>query len=559
MEEHVLLFDSLHHIILVGVMVTLAFKSELSFYEQWIQDDRLINNESRCEPRSQGNLEMNILAKLLWLLLYHEILKVQVHDRHLRERAMSPKELVDRGLHARDKLLGVVPLITLFYWGEVEISKEFSKLSLRIIKANQENPKIHPTRIEDKNMAPHGLKSIRKRKMKIRRYKKEFLSAPSSSSSRRSFYPNVGKEFLSGSPLVLRVPFSNHLPNKYVRAKEVENRGKYSKYKERKELERLENAGIRKRNSGYYMFDNCNNCLSPADDYFVRTPEHEVVCRNCGAVQCDEKCIENSIQAAQKLSTGYKKRVYLCERLRQSGNLEPRIVREDILLIGQVYSELESSYCKVIDTIEEGEERNKALRKLGLEGWFIEHPGDITKDFVKTLLSAVDLLSPAVRNHSYSFKKKYTERWLQIKIFFCGESYFKNYVSKLPDYELLTKIFFLSNEIADVYENKRAEAKIFTEKKSIPSLDLMMLLVLYNISPDDLDEFGWYYQVKAPESDSSRRDFETLVKILEYLNSQYKKQGSSRNSRIKTAKDYLGEGEWTVPESIHRLLQQCHQ
>lgn len=351
----------------------------------------------------------------------------------------------------------------------------------------------------------------------------------------------------------LRIPFINTLPHRKIKKKDYENRGKFSKFKSQKQRERDIASGLRVSNAGYYCTDFCFNCGAYSDEAFVSTPEYDIVCTKCAAVQPSETCFENAIDSAPKPSSAYKERTYLSERLRQFGNHEPRIPREDIRLIGQVYSELDKRYSKVLSKEEDPERQTEELKRLGLQGWFIDDPSYIGKSFVKTILTLIDkTIDPKLRGITKSFKKKYLERWLQIKIFLCGQAYYIRNVCNLPSEELLASMLLLSCQITSVFKNKKEEANIGTEKKSVPNVDLMFLLILYNIDIYHLREFGWYFLSQAVkegvESENAntaiKKDYHYLSKIFKYLNSEYK----HRNPASDKFASCLDKGYWHLPE-----------
>lgn len=358
----------------------------------------------------------------------------------------------------------------------------------------------------------------------------------------------------------LRIPFINTLPHRKIKKRDYENRGKFSKFKSQNEREKDINSGLRLSNAGYYSTDFCFNCGAYSDEAFVSTPQYDVVCTKCAAVQPSETFFENAIDSAPKPSSAYKERTYLSERLRQFGNHEPRIPREDIRLIGQIYSELDTRYSKVVNKEEDPERQAKELKRLGLHGWFIDHPGNIGKGFIQTLLTLIDkTINPKLRGITKSFKKKYLERWLQIKIFLCGETYYKNSICSLPTEDLLTSMLLLSCQTTSVFKNKKEEAGIGSEKRSVPNVDLMFLLILYNIDVYYLRQFGWYFLSQAVKdgvessnpNSAIKRDYHYLSKIFKYLNSEYK----HRNPVSDKFVNCLEKGSWHLPEEKGGLVE----
>lgn len=365
---------------------------------------------------------------------------------------------------------------------------------------------------------------------------------------------------------ILRIPRANYREHKYVSKKDSENRGKYSRKKAEIIRKEDENSGLRVKNTNGYCVDNCHNCNRSSQDYMVWSPDSELVCTGCGAVQF-EKYYEGAVESPQKLSSSYETRTYICERIRAFGNVEPRIPRQDARFIGRVYSELESFFCKVLD-----EEKNKTgprvtpsdIETTGLKVWFIEHPADINKNFVKMLLKCCDRIremNPTVRRlegidreDHVKFKTKYTERWLQIKIFLCGPSYYQRCVCDIPGEELLKNLYSLSMQIVTVYENFKEEANLIVEKKSIIKTDLIFLVSLYNLNPDYLETYSWYFYndtlAKNPLGWAS--DYVNLQKILYFLNHPYPKIiGPQKAEELKAL---LYFDSWEIPPSLFTAL-----
>ncbi len=370
--------------------------------------------------------------------------------------------------------------------------------------------------------------------------------------------------------LFLRIPKINTLHNKFIKKKLEERRGKYSKTKAEQTREKDVREGRRLSNSCDYMRDCCYKCDSPSDQYFTITSDYDTVCKFCAVVQ-PEKYFEEQMDYIQKISSSYQKRTYISERLRLFGNVEPRICREDLKLIGQVYSEIDEIYCKVYNEEEDKERRTQRLRDLGIDLWFPGHVAEFEKNSIKVILQCVDYIrekNPTLRYYDgvekedgRSFVHKYTERWLQIKIFLCGVIYYEQSVCSIPDTNLLNDMYKLCTIFLDIYENHRIEARVYSDKRSIVSTDLLFLVILYNIDPSLVETYGWYFlndslrSLLSPTSENAvqsaiQKDYFVIEKIIEYLNSQEAKYKNTRE-----IKNILFRDSWYTPPKLLDLIE----
>lgn len=331
--------------------------------------------------------------------------------------------------------------------------------------------------------------------------------------------------------------------------KEEDRRGKHSKKKAQEEVQKLQQNGIRTRNSGYYSVDSCSNCAADADTYFIRTKEYDVVCRKCGAVQEDEICYENEVTTLSQTPTTNKKITYISERLRLFGNREPRIASQDISIIGQTFSQLHTLYSKdkfrgsqqfkgENESIpnKEGESVThfpySIFHHLDVDAVFGSGAGHLNKRSIRELLQLIDSLDPErVKRQTKNFEKKYTERWLQIKIYLMfGEEEYERWVCPLPSKELLDTMVYKASLVVDLYEKHKENLRVGSEKKkkNMLSLDLLFLLLLN--SEGQLEQFGWYfvshvlhrtYLISATKTNPSMEtDYESYQFLFKYLNSK---------------------------------------
>ena len=342
----------------------------------------------------------------------------------------------------------------------------------------------------------------------------------------------------------IRIPKKNLLPNKRVSLKEEDRRGKHSKKKAQEEILRLQQNGTRTRNANHFSVDVCSNCGSDADIYFIRTKEYDVVCKKCGAVQEGEISYENEVTTLSQTPTTNKKITYISERLRLFGNREPRIASTDIAIIGQTFSQLHTLYCKdkfranntLVNTVSNQEREEISVfpyslfEHLNVDAVFGTSAGNLNKRSVRELLQLIDQLDQEkVPRTTKNFEKKYTERWLQIKIYLMfGEVEYEKSVCPLPKTELLDALVYKASLVVDLYEKHKENIKVEKKKKNMLSLDLLFLLLLN--TEGQLEQFGWYfishvlhktYVLSATKTNPSmENDYESYQFLFKYLNSK---------------------------------------
>jgi len=394
------------------------------------------------------------------------------------------------------------------------------------------------------------------------------------------------------------------LSNKiYVEKKQkprVENRGLNSSKKKRKSKDSEQN-GISDNIINY----SCTKCNTSK---LVRTREYAAVCENCGLVQSGDILHEGEIKITKQshISSDYKKEAYAAERLKQAGNVEPRINALDLQTIRKVfdkYSNIDTTYeiffrassfrrtketsqfileNKCINTRdgehrggEEGEEEKEdkilfdyiksidfkfidveQIKKL--KEWLPVDPvGDlwISKTFVKGLLTLIDLEIELGYIDLYSkpqFKKKYTERWLQVKRFLCNpEDYIDGHVLSTKELTHIHELFIvLISVLPDIIDKGK--------KISVPSIDVIILFILYTYNREALENHGWYYVRKSmyyrnPKS-SAYDDFQTCVQLAKILNKNIIEFPGICSNFIHL----IGES-FLIPESLEELLTLCEK
>jgi len=417
-----------------------------------------------------------------------------------------------------------------------------------------------------------------------------------------------GYEITKKSPSLhlpsLRTPIRNCIPSYFVPKKLSDKRGK-----KKSNNTDHQNTILHGTNNNII----CDCCHNDDPGRFIRDCQKCLVCQDCGVVKVSEVAFENELQEMQKKNKqGYKRRSYLGERLRQFSDSEPRIPEPDLEIIRYAYARLREAFNQDHPLFKKSaSKREKHIERLVRT--FTDREEDITKQHIKTLLDFIDhSMDPNVgitkQEKLPSFKKKYLERWAQIKKYFCGDRYYFTDLVTKPNERILDLIFKLSTLVTLIYDNKEQrdyilatsrysyikeeedeefleeikkrlkieeeeeEGTPFTssseeeieccgltlgggggkktittpptdyrylddpippkkgEKRNMPSIDLLFLMILFADGEDTLEVHGWYFVKKIMHQYTfSLPDFEDKT-VSEVLLERKKKRETKYNA-----------------------------
>lgn len=381
----------------------------------------------------------------------------------------------------------------------------------------------------------------------------------------------------------LRTPIRNCIPNHFVPKKIIDRRGK------KKSKQSVNNNTNSDNGSDYDLI--CTSCGNNDYSRFIQDKQNCPVCENCGTVKTSEVTYFKELSQVQTEDKQcYQRRSYLSERLRQFANAEPRISEPDLEVIRYTYARL----CEAFNEGHPLFKRSTRTRKKYIKG-IVEHftprEEDITKQHIKSLLDFIDgSMDKVVSVHPYgtekrpSFKKKYLERWAQIKRYFCGDTYYYKFIVSKPQQETIDLMFKVATLVTVVYEtpeqyNFVLETDVYSKsakeeedpeflaatlhlpdkpvefdccgvsysfiktrpvplmlddppplhenkkKKNIPSLDLLFLMILYGDCDDSLEVHGWYFVKKIMhEYTYELPEYDPSIPIKDILESRKKKR-----------------------------------
>lgn len=200
----------------------------------------------------------------------------------------------------------------------------------------------------------------------------------------------------------------------------------------------------------------CASCEQELDYAITTDDGNALVCKYCGVV--DAMPIFDTDYVPVPCIPGsplYRHRYYFGERILQARNREPRLSDDELDSLSLVYNIYKSS---------------KSV--FWYEGVFTKrHMSMICRHLVK--------------RYPKSFWTRRIERWFQYRTYICGQTGLQ-----LQDdvAQMLRFLFDAYSRYFQIYVDN------FKGKKTnITQLDMVILVLLYSISPDYLPIYGWYF------------------------------------------------------------------
>lgn len=295
------------------------------------------------------------------------------------------------------------------------------------------------------------------------------------------------------------------------RPKKDDRRGKHTKESRRQKLDEAKR-----------FFDSivasitCDNCAGNA---FVPTDEGDAtVCTCCGLVS-NTRLIDGASDMLCEFrgSLPYKSRNYFAERLQQARNREPRFTTSEANKINYVWSVLHD------------QDRNT---------W-----GNAAKTFSKQkfrqICRILDEVEPGKR-----WKQK-LEKWWQARAVIYGED--RSWETLDEYHTFMLKVLF--DPFACFFQLYFKYTPENTKKRNIPKIDLVILVLLYNISEEALSRYGWYFLSKniVWPTTSTLEHYDTMCQIFDRCNEEFtncaKKPGVRAQSYV-----WLHKNHFVVPD-----------
>lgn len=259
-----------------------------------------------------------------------------------------------------------------------------------------------------------------------------------------------------------------------LKTKKEDRRGRHTK------AERLERIRKAKKSIISPTCRGCGNIL----DVMCKTEEGDaVVCTSCGLVD-NNTCfdIESPVYDYVPRSPFYKHKNYFAERLLQARNSEPRLSNKELDILSIVY-----------DT----------YRDICPDIWREEN---FTKKHCATICRLIKKLYP-----NSPFNRR-IERWYQYRVYMCGPS-----PGEISFYTS-NKLRFLFDAYAEFFLIYLDEKKL--PRKNITQLDMVILVLLYNLDYNLVNNHGWYFLNHniINMTPSVYRDRERIKEICDMIN-----------------------------------------
>lgn len=317
----------------------------------------------------------------------------------------------------------------------------------------------------------------------------------------------------TGKPRYRYIPYPEKRYKKTTKKKKAfDLRGKHTK-----ESRRLKQQEIARFFNSFSSVPKCDNC-SGSD--FVPTVDSDAsVCTTCGLVDYKSRVIDGCTNIALDFPRGsapYLHRNYLAERLLQACGKEPKFTTSEKNKINIVWSLLHDQ-----DRVR----------------W-----GNSSRTFSKYRFKQICRVLSKLEPSGNRWKQK-LERWWQAREVIYGKDLTWN---TLDDYHIyMIKILF--DPIASCFDQHfRSKDR---RMHNIPKLNIIILILLYNISEDSLVKYGWYFLAKnlVSPTEAILTDFERIKSIIEKVNLDFKDHIVKRDTR-KESYQWLQKHKYVVPE-----------
>ncbi len=257
----------------------------------------------------------------------------------------------------------------------------------------------------------------------------------------------------------------------------------------------------------------CSNCTGTN---FVPTDDNDaLVCTTCGMVS-NNLLIEGAcdITEPRPCSAAYRQRNYFAECILHASACDPRFTSAEQSKISMVWS---------------------ALHDKDPLTWSLK-ADSFSKFRFQQICRILDRIEPNKR-----WKQK-LERWLQAKTVIYGD---KEDFSLPDEYTCMTlKILF--DPIAKFFETRFKKNE--PGKHNIPKMDLIFLVLLYNIGPEAVKQHGWYFLSKNIiwPSNAIEKDYARIRHITRAVNTEFLKK--NRQSHVRSESyAWLNKHKYTVP------------
>lgn len=300
---------------------------------------------------------------------------------------------------------------------------------------------------------------------------------------------------------------------KYYKKKGKDRRGRHTKVDRLAKLRSLRDA---RRNP------TCRSCSEDLD-VNIKTEEGDaLVCTNCGLVD-NNTCFDFEPPLGINIisSPFYMHRNYFAEKILQARNREPRLTDREKDIMSIVY-DIYKRNCPLLWS-----EANFTKK----------HCGQICR-----LITRIYPKTPFCRR---------IERWYQYRVYICGDT--NNELS----YKVADKLRTLFDAYAhffllDIQENNKP-------KSNITQLDLVILVLLYNIKMKYVNKHGWYFLNHniVNNTPSIIRDRDRILEICTMINDRILRPDAKYSNIRSQCYRWFRKGNKLKVPHVSMLLSMC--
>lgn len=300
------------------------------------------------------------------------------------------------------------------------------------------------------------------------------------------------------------------MPKTRRKPKKEDRRGKHTK--ESREKKRIEDQRF------FDSISSLQRCVECNGVDFVPTDDGDTnVCIGCGLV-CFNRIIEGTTDVLLDIrgSAPYRPRNYFAERLRQARGTDPRFTTSQENKINVVWSMLH--------------DRNR-IAWSGRAKSFSKHR-------FRQICGVLDKMEPGNR-----WKQK-LEKWWQARTVIYGTD---STWETLDEFTTL-KLKILFDPFACYFSTRFK--KNSPGSHNIPKMDLIILVLLYNVSEEALQRYGWYFLSKNIiwPTESTLKDYARIKEIACCVNEEFMKSSKKPFVRSQSYAWFHKNREYTVPD-----------
>lgn len=257
-------------------------------------------------------------------------------------------------------------------------------------------------------------------------------------------------------------------------------------------------------------------CIECGASDFVTTQDGDTTaCTSCGLLS-GNRVIDGATDVLTEFhgSAPYRCRNYFAERIRQARGLDPRFTTSRKNKINVVWTMLHDRDGKT----------------------WTNNGKSFSKHRFRQICGVLDQMEPGRR------WKQMLEKWWQAREAIYGLDQVTPVLDETTSHEL--KVLF--DPLAAYFSLKFK--KDIPGSHNIPKMDLLILVLLYNISEESLQKYGWYFLSKNIiwPTESTLHDYDRIKQLAESVNEDFTKRSKKPFVRNQSYA-WLNKNQYKVP------------